>query len=1438
MFASSSPNANRNRLLLGLSLLLLVVTGVAVGFFIKYKLSSETPDQTRTNLPDKENEEKSSAQTKPSKKSEIDPLETPPPAESISESEPSNKPDPNEDSSSDSESSSDKGPNKKPEPAPQGDVFSNYLKSGEDNGWSIKERSISPLNLGVFSSLTDSMSFTRYDEPISLPNHIRPSHYDLLITASFTDLSKFVGSVSIQIEFLHSSNFFVLNADGLDFDTDTKISFTTSKISYSDSVPSEKNLYATLYPVKNMQIFIVRLKEVVPAGTTGTFILRSFTGAIYHALDGPPSPSGFYNGSCYGKTLLYTHFKPRYARRAFPCFDEPEYKSTFSLTIATPSVYHLTVASNTEVIEKKDLDNITRYRFATTPVMSTYLLAWAIGDLDQIESITENNIPFRLLVPDAVQEGKKISDLCQPGLAKAVKAFNFFSDYFKTPLPLKKIDLIGIDGINFGMENWGLSGLPLSNLKDKSSSLESHEIAHYWFGNLVTMETWQDLWIKEGAATFFALYMKDKITSKKDSSSKVWMDFLSQHFFTILQQDSEPVAKKTLEDPKKLYSMIAYQKGATIYRILLEQMGEVPFQQFCQKLLYTFQYTTLSSQNFIGLLGDKSDLAGLVNTWVNNQGHPLVTVQTTILADNDWEICLTQTPENSTDPSALWHIPITVNFDSLTAYYMMKEKEFKFKFNPTKSFFKINPGLAAIFPIEYDATSLNFLKGVIREKKLPLIDSLGVLFNLCLHRGKLSPELLFEFFLGFKGEECQAVWVQITKILDQLKQSVHSDASFQKYLEHLAPKGKFPTIKAESATPIDAVESFLAKFNPQVPPITIPPSNSPKSTEKEITDELVSLVALIEEYLKNKEDEKFRLLKVKVDQIRTTCNMENKVNRKFAYPLLSREFVKVFLMKKPYDESRLKKILSSPRWKPWTIKKRPEEPLNMGVFVEGLKDLNTIHFLPNNVKPIHYDLHIIKNDLSNSFSGEVSIDIEFLHNSKCIVLNASNLDIKDKEFSFNQDDNIQMTKLPNAQAVMFTLSQEFTKGSIGTLKIKYSGIISNIPKGFHDSSESGKTLWTTHFETIYARQAFPCFDEPAYKATFSTRITTLKDFVVISNMPLVSEVTVPNESKCFQFAETPKMSTYLVAWSIGNLQDISLKSNICVKCYSLVLKEANKVEDTLKLASDTLKCLAKTFGKWTNPIKKFDLISVCKTTLGAMENWGLTTFNHSYILYRPLVIHEISHYLFGNLITMEWWNDVWLKEGFATFFETYIRYALAEGEAKTQVWLDYLSGNYGTCSGAAGTTKSSTANFGGVSLGPVYSKGGQIARMIMVLLGEEQFKFFLQRLLYTFQYSNLTTRDFLDTLKEEDNGTEIANDVESWVYSDDLPNITASSVIVEGKLVITLKFTNIPTNMNYIPINLYVGKPEGKVVIISVEVKSLKPGQIFIYEQTDATFFK
>jgi hypothetical protein len=103
--------------------------------------------------------------------------------------------------------------------------------------------------------------------------------------------------------------------------------------------------------------------------------------------------------------------------------------------------------------------------------------------------------------------------------------------------------------------------------------------------------------------------------------------------------------------------------------------------------------------------------------------------------------------------------------------------------------------------------------------------------------------------------------------------------------------------------------------------------------------------------LKNKE---FLPLKAKVDQVRATCDMENKANRKFAYPLLSREFVKVFLMKKAYDESRLERILSSPRWRPWSIKKRPELPLNMGVFQEGLKTLDKVHYLPNNVQPIHY----------------------------------------------------------------------------------------------------------------------------------------------------------------------------------------------------------------------------------------------------------------------------------------------------------------------------------------------------------------------------------------------------------------------------------------------------------------------------------------------------
>ena len=410
--------------------------------------------------------------------------------------------------------------------------------------------------------------------------------------------------------------------------------------------------------------------------------------------------------------------------------------------------------------------------------------------------------------------------------------------------------------------------------------------------------------------------------------------------------------------------------------------------------------------------------------------------------------------------------------------------------------------------------------------------------------------------------------------------------------------------------------------------------------------------------------------------------------------------------------------------------------------------------LPANVKPEHYALAITPDIANATFSGSETIDVLLASSSKTITLNALELQIQSVSAN-GQTGTISFDT--EKQQATFTFAKALPAGHTA-LAIAFTGILNDKLRGFYLSKTAKRSYAVTQFESTDARRAFPSFDEPALKATFDVSLTVDSGDTVISNTNMLSDTPAGPGKHTQVFATTPKMSTYLVAFLVGDFACSKGKSDdVPIR----VCSTPDKVELTkfaVKAAEHFLHYYDEYFGiKY--PMPKLDLIGIPDFEAGAMENFGAITYRETELLVDDkdssinakksvavTVAHEMAHQWFGDMVTMQWWDNLWLNEGFATWMENK---AADEWHPDWHFPQDVASDLNDTLNyDAVRTTRTirakaeTPAEISEMFDGIAYGKAGSVIGMIENWVGPEVFRQGVHNYLTAHLYANATAEDF------------------------------------------------------------------------------------------------
>jgi tricorn protease interacting factor F2/3 len=489
---------------------------------------------------------------------------------------------------------------------------------------------------------------------------------------------------------------------------------------------------------------------------------------------------GFYKSSYDSGYLLATDFEPTGARRLFPCVDNPSFRAEIILEVLVDE--SLTAISNMPIARTETLaDGEGRRRkrviFEKTPKMSTYLLFLGIGKFEE-EKLDDGGVANAIEIIGAASPGKGVKT--RFGLENGAKFLKAYTDYYSIPYPLKKLHLIALPEYAAGaMENWGaITFREAALLIDENSSVSNrrrvtsiigHEVAHQWFGDLVTMKWWNDLWLNESFATF----MEAKTTDSLYPDWKMFDDFLLYDTGPALGGDSlrntHPidVNVSSPEEVSSIFDEISYGKGASILRMIEAYLGEESFRSGVARYLERFKYANAEGNDLWRSIQETSGqpVERIMSAWIKTEGHPVVDVERN--GDNlelrQRRFLLLAEPELE-GRGTLWPIPLTANINGKTKRLLMDQERASIVIEQGGELrsLKFNVGQTGFYRVHYSKDLYDVIKqGFDRFGDADRYGILNDLFSFML-AGSVEPSLYFEFARRVLGERSYIVANEIS----------------------------------------------------------------------------------------------------------------------------------------------------------------------------------------------------------------------------------------------------------------------------------------------------------------------------------------------------------------------------------------------------------------------------------------------------------------------------------------------------------------------------------------------------------------------------------------------------------------------------------------------------------------------------------------------------
>uniref|UniRef100_A0A8C3SSD0 Aminopeptidase n=1 Tax=Chelydra serpentina TaxID=8475 RepID=A0A8C3SSD0_CHESE len=545
-----------------------------------------------------------------------------------------------------------------------------------------------------------------------LPTYINPEHYELEIKPEM-DADIYTGTVNISIKLDKPTKYLWLHLRA------TKI----TEMPTLRKASGQQIALTECFEYEQHEYLVMVANEMLSDTTANdTYLLTlKFQGWLNGSLVGFYRTTYTENGET--KSIAATDHEPTDARKSFPCFDEPNKKATYTISIIHKEPFK--ALANMPVEQTVQLgDGWNRTTFQKSVPMSTYLVCFAVHQFDWVERESASGIPLRIYA----QPQQILTAEYAANVTKVV--FDYFEQYFDMKYSLPKLDKIAIPDFGTGaMENWGLITYRETNLlydpkesassnKQRVAAVIAHELVHQWFGNIVTMDWWDDLWLNEGFASYFEFLGVNATEPDWQMLDQVLIDDV----LPVLKEDSllssHPIVV-SVSSPAEITSVfdgISYSKGASILRMLQDWITPANFQKGCQEYLKKYHFQNAKTDDFWESLAQASDkpVKEVMDTWTRQMGYPVLSVEANSKVIQ--RRFLLDPLANSSEPtSALgytWNIPVkwyAGNETDVTFYNKSESAATGITITPSNpdSLLKINPDHIGFYRVNYETQTWN-----------------------------------------------------------------------------------------------------------------------------------------------------------------------------------------------------------------------------------------------------------------------------------------------------------------------------------------------------------------------------------------------------------------------------------------------------------------------------------------------------------------------------------------------------------------------------------------------------------------------------------------------------------------------------------------------------------------------------------------------------------